>query len=353
MLLDEKSKITIINAALYSPSADNSQPWQFNWHQDGTLSIWCDPTLSGKATDNTYILTDLAIGAVLEAIKLQALVIGFYTEINYFPDADPLHVAIIGFSELSTAASDRFDNELAKQIPARHTDRRFPFSGKIDADIQTQLSESVNDNNCQILTFTGKKEIANYIPLIKKAEAVRFKTESLHSELFQTVNFKDPKPLQGMTLGMLGIEPFARPVFRHISSWRNMQRLNIIGASNMIALRSVSLPIKLSPGLCLLTSSGKSRKDMVKAGQQLLRFWLTATKLGLSVHPYAAPGVLTLAKPELNSILTTELNEVKEGLAAQVGTTTNAIMFFRIGFKKGQPMRSLRRTHDLMNKVVS
>jgi hypothetical protein len=173
----------------------------------------------------------------------------------------------------------------------------------------------------------------------------------LHGELFQTVNFDDPAPSQGMTLDMLGIEPFARPVFRYISTWRNMQKLNKIGASNMIAIRSVTLPIKLSPGLCLLTASGASRLDMVKAGQQMLRFWLAATKLGLSVHPYAAPGVLTLAKPALDSVLTNELSDVEKGLAEQQETTT--IMFFRIGFKKGLPVRSQRRNIDSMHKKVS
>jgi hypothetical protein len=348
MLLEEQDKHTIITAALYSPSADNSQPWQYKWHENGNLSIYCDAKLSGKATDSTYILTDLAIGAVLEAIKLQAKMQGFNAEIIYFPDANPLHVATIEFSELTNDVSDNLDIELAKQIPDRHTDRRFPFSGKIDSDIQLQLSESLNDVDCQLLTFTDKKAIAHYVPLIKKAEAVRFKSESLHQELFQTVNFKVSRPSQGMTLDMLGIEPFARPVFRYISNWQNMQKLNRIGASNMIALRSVSLPIKLSPALCLLTATDDGRLAMVKAGQQLLRFWLAATKLGLSVHPYAAPGVLTLAKPELEPILKSELDEVEKGLAQQLRTSAKAIMFFRIGYKKGLPTRSQRRSPAAM-----
>jgi hypothetical protein len=351
MLLDAQSKNVIIKAALYSPSADNSQPWQFAWHNTGDLSIWCDPHLSGKATDQTYILTDLAIGSVLEAIRLQAMKLGYKTELSYFPDSDPLHVALVSFSAHTNDMKVAEDCELAKYIPDRHTDRRFPFSGKLDVDIVRQLSESLNDDNCQLHTFTDRKEINNYLPLIKKAESIRFRDESLHGELFQTVNFQEPTPSQGMTLDMLGIEPFARPIFRYISTWQNMQKLNKIGASNMIAIRSVTLPIKLSPGLCLLTASGESRLDMVKAGQQMLRFWLAATKLGLSVHPYAAPGALTLAKPTLDPLLTNELKDVEKGLAEQQEAV--AIMLFRIGFKKGLPVRSQRRNIDSMLKIVS
>jgi hypothetical protein len=156
-----------------------------------------------------------------------------------------------------------------------------------------------------------------------------------------------------MTLDMLGIERFARPVFRYIRTWRNMQRLNKIGASNMIAIRSVTLPMKLSPALCLLTVSSEGRLDMVKAGQQMLRFWLAATKLGISVHPYAAPGVLTLARPDLEPALSKELNDVAKGLREQLGSANKVLMFFRIGFKKGLPVRSQRRNLDSMLKKVS
>ena len=353
MLLDSQSKTAIIKAALYSPSADNSQPWQCTWHDTGDLSIWCDPQLSGNATDQTYILADLAIGGVMEAITLQAKVLGFKAELEYFPDSDPMHVALVSFSSQTEDVLATKDIELAKYIPDRHTDRRFPFSGKIDADIARQLSESLNDESCQLITLRDKKDMAPYLPLIKKAESIRFKAESLHGELFHTVNFETPQPPQGMTLDMLGIEPFARPVFRYISTWANMQKLNKIGASKMIALRSVTLPMKLSPALCLLTVSGESRLDMVKAGQQMLRFWLQATKLGLSVHPYAAPGVLTLARPTLEPELSKELNEVAKGLAEQQGSAAKALMFFRVGYKKGLPPRSQRRDIDSMIKQLS
>ncbi|WP_299084302.1 hypothetical protein [uncultured Paraglaciecola sp.] len=353
MLLDDKIKDIIIEAALLAPSADNSQPWQFTWHTTGTLSIWCDPLLSGEATDKTYVLTDLAIGAVLESIKLQALNLGFKTELSYFPDPDPLHVALISFSNQTNNKTNSSDCELARFIPDRHTDRRFPFKGKLDESTINQLSKSLNDDNCELFTFTDNKAIAPYISLIKKAEAVRFKAETLHHELFKTVNFQDPTPSQGMTLDMLGIEPFARPFFRYMNTWKNMQKLNKIGACNMIAIRSVSLPIKMSPALCLISVANTSRQDIVKAGQQILRFWLEATKLGLSVHPYAAPGVLTLAKPTLDPKLSAELEEVASGLTSQMSHSTKALMFFRVGYKKGLPVRSHRKSSESMRKKVS
>jgi hypothetical protein len=352
MLLDNKIKDIIIEAALFAPSADNSLPWQFAWQKNGDLCIYSDPSLSGSATDKTYVLTDLAIGAVLESIKLQAASLQFETQIDYFPHSDSILVATISFMPLTGLTTMAHDKQLTTYIPDRHTNRHFPFKGPITTEISQKLADSVNHDQYQLTTYTDKKQIATFIPIIKQAEAVRFKAESLHHELFKTVDFQHPAPEQGMTLNMLGIEPFARPVFRYISKWQNMHRLNKIGASKMIAIRSVTLPIKLSPALCLLTTAGNARLDIVKAGQQMMRFWLTATQLGLSVHPYAAPGVLTLAKPELTPALSGELDKVEKALTTALKGSAKALMFFRIGYCQKAAVRSHRRAaHSMLKKL--
>ncbi|MFT4994585.1 MAG: hypothetical protein ACI965_001620, partial [Paraglaciecola sp.] len=63
--------------------------------------------------------------------------------------------------------------------------------------------------------------------------------------------------------------------------------------------------------------------------------------------------VLTLARPDLPPALSKELNDVAEGLKEQLGSANKALMFFRIGFKKGLPVRSQRRNLDSMLKKVS
>ena len=78
------------------------------------------------------------------------------------------------------------------------------------------------------------------------------------------------------------------------------------------------------------------------AGRQLERVWLAATAEGLAVHPYAAPGVLTLAKPELGSELDAELSQVQMALK-QHFSEQNVVMFLRLGYKNGKPARSARR----------
>src|SRR3546814_2366453 len=70
--------------------------------------------------------------------------------------------------------------------------------------------------------------------------------------------------------------------------------LNRLGAASVLGWRSAYLPIRLSPGLCLLVIPSTARSDMLAGGRALQRVWLQATLDGLSVQPYAAAGVLSL-----------------------------------------------------------
>ena len=78
-MLSEDKKTTIINAAIAAPSADNSQPFQFQWQENNILHLWIDLSRAGKASDNRFILSDIALGAVIENIAIAA------DELHYAP----------------------------------------------------------------------------------------------------------------------------------------------------------------------------------------------------------------------------------------------------------------------------
>ena len=341
--LDNNIKARILQAVILAPSADNSQPWCYSW-QDNTLFISRDAALSGQATDSTFVLTDLAVGCAIENAVLAARQLGLDTSCQLFPQGEAaLLSASLTFSQSDDVADD-YAIALAEQIEKRCTDRRLPFSGTLSQQTQQALLNSVNSAAVTVQCFTQRDKISALANIIKSAEAIRFKSEMLHQELFSSVNFVDDKPTQGMTAAMLGIEAPARPFFRVISKWSNMKKFNVIGAAAMVAMRSVSLPLRLSPALAVITTSGTGRPAIIDAGRQLQRFWLAATLHGLSVHPYAAPGVLTLVNPALDSPLNQQLAAVKQQLQENFGAAEQVVMFFRLGYKAGQPVRSLRRS---------
>jgi hypothetical protein len=349
MTLSASQKDAISQAARHAPSADNSIPWQYSWLENDALLLVNDKARSGNATDTTYILTNLAMGAAAENALLAASTLGITSAVNYSKDEDEIR-ATISFELANDNQNTPLDADLAQQIELRHSDRRFPYKGEITEDIITNLQDSISDPAHSLKVYNTKNTIKEIVPYIRRAEAVRFKSESLHSELFDTVKFDEVSPDEGMTLDVLGIEAPARPMFRLLRKWSAMKFLNLLGTSQLIAIRSVTLPIINSPGLAMITTPSDSAQNIFNAGRQIQRVWLQATSLGLAVHLYAAPGVLTLAKPDLPTKLLSELAEVEDYLDEITPGTDKAIMFFRLGYKEGTPPRSGRRSLKSLEK---
>jgi len=335
------TKDAILKAAIWAPSADNSQPWQYKW-QAQQLIVRQDPALCGDATDKTYVLSDIAFGAVLENVALQAQLEGFNADVDLFLNS-PSDIAQAQITFSQSNASKENETVLARQIPLRCTDRRFPFKGPVGKDAIQQLNAALTNSQVSMHVFQQREDISRLAKVIKNAEKIRFKSELLHRELFKTVVFNEEHPAQGMTPAMLAIEAPAKPFFKFISRWKNMQLSNAIGAANIIATRSVSIPLRFSPLLLAITTKSTDRHSIIETGRQIQRVWLQATALGLSVQLYAAPGILTLAKPQLSSELSRDLDNVAEQLKTQFGESEHPVMFFRVGLANGQPVRSFRR----------
>ncbi len=353
-MLSESQKKRLINAAILAPSADNSQPFQFHWQNDNTLALWIDPQRSGKASDNRFVLSDIALGAVIENIIVCAESFPLSTQIEYFPDDNQaeLFVASIYFLPTEQVLSDT-DN-LAGDIPKRCTDRRFPFKGPIKTQTMELLSNAAKQRDCNLLSFTCKKTIKNVLPVIQQAETIRFKSKILHQELFSTVHFNNAQAEEGMPISVLAIEKPAQPMFKLMKKWSVMNFVNKIGGAAMLGFRSVRIPILFSPALVLITMKGKDRLSVIKAGRAIQRVWLQASQQGLSVQPYAAPGIFSLSyiacedelKPQLDAVVKQMHNIVNND------NTSNdyGLMFLRIGYNKAVEHRSNRRAFDTFVK---
>ena len=147
-MLSEEIKQKLILAAIWAPSADNSQPFQYQWQDESMLSLFIDPERSGKASDNRFVLSDIALGAVIENVVIAAGASELKANVSYLPNAnDEYHVCNISFD--STTELNDEDIALANFIEKRTTDRRFPFKGQIDEDTKAKLSTAGKCYGCQ------------------------------------------------------------------------------------------------------------------------------------------------------------------------------------------------------------
>jgi hypothetical protein len=114
-----------------------------------------------------------------------------------------------------------------------------------------------------------------------------------------------------------------------------MTILNRLGAASILGLRSAWLPIRLSPGLCLMVIPSRTRSDVLAGGRALERVWLQATLEGLSLQPYAAAGVLGLGLVPIEAAFQPALSQVRSALANLCGPG-HGLVFLRLGYAKSK-----------------
>ncbi len=332
--MDRHTKAAILCAGIAAPSADNSQPWRFAWRGDD-LDLRIDAGRSGRVSDTRYVLSDLAAGACLENMIIRARSLGYVADLQPFPqDDDELWVARIRWRH--DPGHGPFE-PLAGAIEQRHTDRRFPWKGPITADTQARLDAQARlIPGLRLYWPQTPRARKAALSAIRQAETLRFRSPTLHAELFSSVRFSvgwHGACEEGLAPATLAVESPMRPVFRLMRRPAVMSMLNRLGAASVLGWRSAWLPMRLSPGLCLLVIPSTARSDVLAGGRALQRVWLEATLDGLSVQPYAAAGVLSLGfvpiEPAFQPLLSRLRSALRELVAPGCG-----LVFLRLGYAR-------------------
>lgn len=342
--MDDSTKTEILCAGIAAPSADNSQPWRFAWSGDD-LDLRIDSGRSGRVSDSRYVLSDLAAGACLENMLVRGRSLGCSADLEIFPrQEDDLWVARMHWRR---APGSESSEPLAAAIDARHTDRRFPWRGPMTAEVQARLTTQAGQLAGPRLWWPrALRERNAALGIIRQAETLRFQSATLHAELFSSIRFSagwHGTCEEGLAPATLAVEAPMRPIFQAMRRPGLMTMFNRLGAAQALGLRSAWLPIRLSPGLCLIVIPSTARPDVLAGGRALQRVWLQATLEGLSVQPYAAAGVLGLGFVPIEAAFQQPLSQLRSALATLCGTG-HGLVFLRLGYAKSAPRhRSGRR----------
>ena len=331
----------ILTAAVAAPSGDNTQPWRLRW-RDGCLELWIDEKRSGRSSDASYLLSDLALGACLENICIQAAALGYSAQVNLFPagQSEPLWVATIVWGD--GAAENAL---LASVIMRRHTDRTFPWTSPSDAVCRRLEACCARRSGALLSAVSRGRMRKEALRLLMQSEALRFADRTLHEELFRAVRFDvgwHRTCEEGLPPGALGIERPLRPFFKALRNWALMRVLNMFGAASVLGVRAALLPVVTSPMLFVLQAESLERKHVVSAGRMLERFWLNAEAEGLSVQPFAAVGAVIYGGACLDKRLEKRRTELRARSEA-LFEAGSPLIFLRVGVSR-VPESSLLRS---------
>ena len=325
---------SILSAGVLAPSADNDHLFRFAILADRVVMKKHESFRSANA--QTRLLAYISFGAAVENIALQATCLGKKADISWLVGDDAI-------CEIRLIDSSDLPDRLAGAIPSRHTNRRF-FSGPSlaaaeKADLEREVEHVPNVKLTWLDLPTQRREV---LRLMRLAETERFRSRTLHAELFSALRFDaDPGAdcERGIPIGAAEVEMFARPLFGMMRRWSVMRLLNIVRAHSLLGLRAAYLPARLSPHVGVLTSDGDIPHAAISAGRALERFWLRTTQLGMALQPFAAAPLY--ARSEFTGVSERTRATLRAGWAELVPRRI-PLMAFRLGHADAPSARTGR-----------
>jgi hypothetical protein len=331
--------VALVRAGVLAPSADNHHVVLFEIGAD-EIRLVARPDFR-SAPAHRKVLGWLAVGAIVETMRVQAPAYGVQLQCQWFPHGvEGDVVASLRFTP--TDASP--DAPRIAAIGRRHTNRRVPFRGPGLTDAQRgELDREVaRIEGVQLAWLTGQAR-KDVLQLVAFAEAQRFLLQPLHAELFESIRFDlgwQRAADEGLAPGSLAIEPPMRPLFALLRHWPVMRALQRVGAHKLIGMRAAYWPCRLAPELAVLSTTLGSTQGPLAVGQALQRVWLAATVQGFSLQPFAAPGLLAL--PEYTDVPRAAREHLARGWSRIVPAAT-PLMVFRLGHAAPMKIVNARR----------
>jgi len=286
---------SIIQAGILAPSADNRHCFELETSSDRILLFGSDAYLT--APYHRKILSLISFGAVVENMVIRAARLGHRAHVTWAGNwAQPSPIV-----ELRLTRDKPTDTALDAAIARRHTNRRVIFSGPRLSEAElARFKQRLNGlDGVTLAFFDSGRQRAELLRLIGIAEAERFNTQALHSDLFSAVRFDvgwHASAEEGLPPGALGVERGMRHAFAQLRHWPLMNALRHLGFHHALGFRAAYLPCRLAPHRGVLTTSLPMERGAASVGMALQRIWLEAESQGLALQPFAGPALLALPK---------------------------------------------------------
>ena len=254
----------LVRYAILAPSTRNTQPWRFEVARS-TVRLFADFEQEQVIADPGRRELYISLGCAVENLLVAAEHLGFRHEVTYFPEYgnDEL-VANVAFRPGEMSASARGAIPL-DTIARRHNDNSVYRSAPLTEHIRRTLEACRMESELR-LDLTDDHFFHRWVEqLTLEADHLEFADPDFREELGRRIRdgaFGLPKVLS--RLGSLAVsrldlgDPVARQDQRIVDS---------------------------APLLGLISATSDSHLAHVRSGQLFERVWLTATTLGVSVHP--------------------------------------------------------------------
>ncbi|MFE3632740.1 Acg family FMN-binding oxidoreductase [Streptomyces sp. NPDC059168] len=297
--LDARTAAALVAAAVLAPSMHNAQPWRFRLREDeGVLELRPDLGRAMPHSDPANRALYMGCGAALFNLRVAAAHAGISPEVRLLPEpAEPLLLASVRSAPPPAPASAhggaaRDVADLARLHPAiqrRHTSRH-PFDEKdIPDDARAALRTAAAQEGAELL-FAGPWHVETVLDLVQDAES----RDAVHPEGMADLR-RWTRLGPEADIATDGVPEYAfGPRMRD-----GRAPLRDFAGRRPVADRGAAA-FERNPHLALLSTSGDTPADWLRAGQALERVLLEATLAGLATsltsHALESPDLRPLVR---------------------------------------------------------
>jgi molybdopterin/thiamine biosynthesis adenylyltransferase/nitroreductase len=350
----------ILDDARWAPSGDNTQPWRFEATGAETVTLY----LTNQSAHDVYDYRDgepslLAGGALLESIAIAASVRGRDLEWRYQGQTGHRHRIELGLPRRAGLAAD----PLYASVPLRSVNRRpyrlTPLSTQQRRELEAALGDAL-----EIVWHESAAERWRLARLGGKATGVRLGAPEafpVHQRVIDWRRAQSPDAIPAAAAGLMRI---SLPAMRWaLKSWRRMRLLNAVGSRVFAAAQMDYIPGFMSAAYFTLRLSERDGApaaravQLLEAGREIQRFWLTATRLGLALQP--AMGTLIFA--DYGAVAPTfsldpgtrrRTTGLAAAFTATLGDCAPIVFMGRIGVPR-HPPRACRSTRRPVGELIT
>jgi nitroreductase len=246
-----------------------------------------------------------------------------------------------------------WNDHLYSEIERRQTQRSLSNERPVAAaDIQ-RLSAAVESiPGAQVQWLTDPRTLHELGPLIGAGDRLRILHPVCHREMLSEIRWSAAQVEEqrdGIDVETLGLTPSDRAGMELCRDWAALQLVaKLEGGHNLEKMSAKQINTAAAVGL--ITVQGFRAVDYFAAGRAVQRMWLTATELGIGVHPMTAlvyffARVLRGRGHGFDPKTNAEFRRLRSRFEALFQTSDGGaeVFLFRIGHAEGGGKRSLRR----------
>lgn len=330
----------VMDALARTPSADNSQPWQFTQTE---RRIACAYRVRSGGVDPfgpTGHASLIAGGAMHESMA--GVAAGDAERAAIDVAIDPAGWKLT----LHDPAAAIDDSHGAAGLLGRHTNRHPYLRTAVDWHATTRPWPA----GTKISVVNSPDGIARLAQAVRLTSAIRFNTRELHEWLFSSIRWTEADVARGdgLDIASLHLPPGGRQFMAFIAPWKRMASLNRLGLYRLMAAIDARL-VAEAPAIVALTG-GNAPDQVWEAGRAMMDVWVSLNAAGYAVHPYYVVTDISnrlgrgLVAPEWKNDSQHALSLVRDALG--MAPDEHVHLLLRVGRPTRTPVRSRRLPID-------